>query len=124
MDAGALLGTAGIVAGVVGIGWLIDRYVVSIVPRPEELSGEDDDRHAPGTAASEAIACGPRRMRRLLARQRCDCAARPRLVRVGEDEARLGDRALIVVQLRCETCGAARSIYFAPTGARASATRK
>ena len=114
MDLVAILGTAGIVVGTVAVGLLIDRYVTRVIPRAEDLARDPRRDHAPGTAPATAIACGPRRRQRIAGRQRCDCGAR--MTRASEDVARLGDRDLAVIRLRCPGCGAARSLYFVPPG--------
>ena len=105
-----IFGTVAIVGALVAVGVLIDRHVVSIVPRREDLAADPRHDHAPGTAASAALVCGPRRRRRLLRRQRCTCGAA--MAAAGEDTARLGERDLLVVRLGCRTCGAERTLYF------------
>ena len=117
----AILGTLAIVGVVVGVGLWVDRRVKStFLPRAEDLEAAQRKQlpgaepHEPATAPQSALRSDPVQMQRVIDRQRCTCAGKPALRADGEDDVRYGDKLLRVVRLRCDACGAGRSLYFEP----------
>jgi hypothetical protein len=113
-----ILGTVAIVGVVVAGGLWLDRRV-SILPRKEELQEASRPKlpggdHEPGSAPQTALRSDAEQRRRVLARQRCTCAGKPHLAVEAEEDARYGDRTLLVVRMRCGACEATRSLYFDP----------
>ena len=113
-----ILGTIAIIGVVVAGGLWLDRRV-SVIPRPEELREAARPKlpggeHLPATAPQTALRADAAQRGRVIERQRCTCSGKPALAVESEDEARFGDRTLLVVRLRCATCEVARSLYFDP----------
>jgi hypothetical protein len=114
----AVIGTIVIVAVLVAAGLWVDRRV-SLMPRAEDLDEASRPKplggeHEAGMAPQSALRSDPTRMQRVIARQRCTCAAHTELAAAGDEEVRYGDKLLRVFRLTCPTCGTGRSLYFDP----------
>ena len=110
-----VLGTVAIVIAMVGLGFVLDRWI-TVLPRAEELATGSTPAPpvlpAAGETAGAAIRATPDARLRVLARQRC-CAV---TMTAGLDEpVVLACKPLIVVRLTCAICHRHRPLYFEAT---------
>ena len=106
-----IIWTIAIVLGTIAIGVLVTRKR-PMLPAPEELAAPPKKRpaYAAGEAPATAIRAGVAQLARLRTSQRCsECRT---VMTPGEEEhVRYGGGELLVVQLRCDKCGARRALY-------------
>lgn len=107
-----ILGTIAIVLGTIAIGVLLTRTRLG-APAPEELATPPKKKrpaYAAGEAPATAIRAGAEQLARLRTSQRCrEC--RTVMTAGDEEHVRYGGGELLVVQLRCDRCGARRALY-------------
>ena len=108
-----ILGTIGIVLGVIAIGLFIDRKL-DVIPRKEKLLEQGRPRlklpgHAPGEAPATAIAASPGEIEKLR-RKKC-AACRGETEMLPDDRVIFDERELVVLHARCRRCGRTRSTY-------------
>ena len=113
MSALVVIGTIVIVAVVIVVGVLVDRKV-SLLPRPEELAQAGKPKppqHGAGDAPATAIRARGPQLEQLRAARKCP-TCRKSLIAAGDDESvRYDDRELLVIHLRCDSCGEPRPLY-------------
>lgn len=114
MSGAVILGTLGIVAGVIVAGMLIDRRW-SILPRKGELATIDAKPpppapEPPGTVPAAALRITPRKLEKALVAQRC-VACKARLDAGPGEPIRYANRELQVFRMTCANCGAGRGLY-------------
>lgn len=106
-----ILGTIAIVLGTIAIGVLLTRKRLGM-PAPEQLAASPKKRpaYAAGEAPATAIRAGAAQLVRLRASQRCS-ECRTVMTAGDEEHVKYGGGELLVVDLRCGTCGARRALY-------------
>jgi hypothetical protein len=106
-----IIAAIAVVLGTIAIGVLVTRKR-PMLPAPEDLAASPKKRqaYAAGEAPATAIRAGAAQLARLRASQRCrECRT---VMTAGEEEhVKYGGGELLVVELRCEKCGARRALY-------------
>jgi hypothetical protein len=109
-----IIGTIAIVVGTVAFGVVFDRKV-GIAPKDLAAGRKASSGYAAGEAPSTAIRASAAQLARLRESQRCG-ACRAAMTGDPDDSVRYDDRELIVLQFRCPSCAAKRTIYVASVG--------
>ncbi len=108
-----VFGTIAIIIAMVGVGFVLDRWI-GVLPRAEELAAGAQPAPAlpaAGETACVAIRATPTARARVLARQRC-CGVT--MTAGPEEPVVLAGKPLTVVRLTCAVCHAHRPLYFEP----------
>ena len=111
-----VLGTIGIVAAMMALGFGIDRWV-GAVKKPEEVEAtkERERKALLAHGAGEAPATAPRLRDAQIANLRTSqrCAACHAVMTCGADDGvRFGELDLIVLHFTCGSCPATRTVYL------------
>jgi hypothetical protein len=114
---GVILGTLAVVGAAIAVGTWVTRKR-GLVPRPDELAAPPKQRpaYAAGEAPATAIRAGAAQLDRLRTTQRC-ASCRAKMTVTGEEHVRYNDRDMLVIDLRCDSCGARRPLYVVPSAA-------
>lgn len=107
-----IIGTILIVLAVVALGTFATRKR-GLLLTPADLKEQQKPKkptHAAGEAPATAIRASGEQLARLKSTQRCrECRA---VMTAGpDDHVRYGDGELLVIELRCGSCGAKRALY-------------
>jgi hypothetical protein len=111
-----IVGTVLIVALTVAIGIYADKKL-HLAPRAEDLAAPPKPpSHAAGEAPATAIRAGAAQLEKLRAGQRCRVCRSVLLAAGADEEVRLAERTLLVLQFTCPTCPDVRkrSLYVEP----------